>query len=440
MQTYFNELADHVTAQLKGDEVATLSFAGEDSDFVRFNQSEVRQAGSVQQRELEIDLVQGARHCSASLTLAGDLEQDRPRVDKMVQGLRETCAFLPEDPHHLYATDVRSSEHAKQGNLPDGGAAVDQVRAAGGGRDLVGIYAAGGIHTGFANSLGQRNWHSSQNFNLDWSFYHQADKAVKTSYAGFDWDEAAFGKKVERAGQQLAALKTEARSVEKGAYRVYLTPAALYEIMGMLSWGGFGLKSHRTKQTPLLKMVESDARMAPSITIREHTAGGVAPNFQEQGFLRPDGVTLIEGGEYRDCLVSPRSAKEYGVETNGASAWETPESIELGAGDLPEDEVLKRLGTGVYVSNLWYLNWSDMVSCRTTGMTRFATFWVEDGEIKAPLNVMRFDETAYRVLGKNLVGLTREREMILDAGSYSRRSTSSGHLPGALVNDFTFTL
>ena len=37
-------------------------------------------------------------------------------------------------------------------------------------RDLVGIYAAGGIHTGFANAFGQRNWFSSYSFNADWSF------------------------------------------------------------------------------------------------------------------------------------------------------------------------------------------------------------------------------------------------------------------------------
>ena len=48
-------------------------------------------------------------------------------------------------------------------------------------------------------------------------------------------------------------------------------------------------------------------------------------------------------------------------------------------------------------------------------MTRFACFWVEEGQIVAPINVMRFDETLYRVLGENLIDLTCEREMILDA-------------------------
>ena len=73
-------------------------------------------------------------------------------------------------------------------------------------------------------------------------------------------------------------------------------------------------------------------------------------------------------------------------------------------------------------------------------MTRFATIWVEDGEMVAPLNVMRFDETSYRVLGENLEGLTAERETILSSSTYGWRATDSCRLPGALVRDFQFTL
>ena len=32
--------------------------------------------------------------------------------------------------------------------------------------------------------------------------------------------------------------------------------------------------------------------------------------------------------------------------------------------------------------NLHYLNWSDNIGGRITGMTRYACFWVENGEIK----------------------------------------------------------
>ena len=112
----------------------------------------------------------------------------------------------------------------------------------------------------------------------------------------------------------------------------------------------------------------------------------------------------------------------------------------MAPGDLPRAQVLRYLHTGVYINNVWYLNYSDRSACRITGMTRFATFWVENGIIQAPLNVMRFDESIYRMLGEHLVGLTSERDFILDANTYHRRSTNSSRLPGALIEAFTFTL
>ena len=60
-------------------------------------------------------------------------------------------------------------------------------------------------------------------------------------------------------------------------------------------------------------------------------------------------MTLIEAGTFRNCLVSPRSAKEYGVPTNGASNGETPQSLDMEAGDIPRQDMLQRLDTGVYV-------------------------------------------------------------------------------------------
>ena len=72
----------------------------------------------------------------------------------------------------------------------------------------------------------------------------------------------------------------------------------------------------------------------------------------------------------------------------------------MAPGRLDASRILDELGTGVYVSNLWYLNYSDRRACRTTGMTRFATFWVENGKLGAPASAARFDEMDYgRLLG-----------------------------------------
>lgn len=440
MQDYFYEIADYLLTLMRGDEVWTASYGGEDSDFVRFNHNRVRQAGTVQQRGISIDLIQGKRHSAASTTLCGDLELDRPRLRRLVEDQREMVPHLSEDPYLLYSTEVRSSERIDRALLPERDHAVGAVVRAGEGKDLVGIYAAGAIHSGFANSLGQRNWFTSYSFNFDWSLYHSADKAVKSAYAGFAWNDADLESRMKSATRQLEILARSPRTIDPGRYRVYLSPVALYELLNTVSWGGFGLKDHRTKQTPLLKMVEGGATLHPSVEITENTADGIAPDFQSQGFIRPGRVPLIERGCFRNCLASPRSAKEYGVPTNGASGSESPFSIDMAPGTLPQQEVLAQLGTGLYINNLWYLNFSDRPACRMTGMTRFATLWVEDGEIVAPVNVMRFDESIYRVLGQNLMGLTQERDLILDSETYGSRSTRSGRLPGAIVDEFAFTL
>jgi predicted Zn-dependent protease len=440
MQSYFHEVADALTTLLHGAEIYTATFAAEESDFVRFNRGAIRQAGTVVQRSLAVDLIEGRRHAAGTLSLSGDLDLDGTRLRTLVDTLRAQRAQLPDDPYLLYATDVHASERLLPNRLPEAAAAVDEIERGGRARDLVGIYAAGGLHSGFANSLGQRNWQTTYSYNFDWSFYHAADKAVKENYAGFEWDSAAFAHKVELAAERLAVVGRAPHTIRPGRYRVYLSPAALYDLIGLLGWGGFGLRAHRTKTTPLIKMIEDGARLHPSVHLIENTRDGIAPSFQAAGFIRPDRVPLLQGGAYAETLVSPRSAVEFGAVTNGASAGEAPQSVDLAAGTLPRDDVLKALHTGVYVGNLWYLNYSDRTACRTTGMTRFATFWVANGQIQAPLNVMRFDETFYRMLGDNLIALTAEQELLFDPDTYGQRSTATARLPGALIDDFTFTL
>ena len=82
-------------------------------------------------------------------------------------------------------------------------------------------------------------------------------------------------------------------------------------VIDMVGGDGFGLKARKTKQTPLLKMFEGEAKLSPKLSIEEATSRGVAPNFQEDGFIRPDGVTLVKEGQPLDLLVSPRSSREY---------------------------------------------------------------------------------------------------------------------------------
>ncbi|MFC5475263.1 metallopeptidase TldD-related protein [Paraherbaspirillum soli] len=439
-QQYFYELAAFLNTRLQGNEQFTCWFSAEASDFVRFNRSVIRQPGHVHQMTLSLRLIDGLRHAETTLSLAGHLTQDSALCATQLSGLRSLLGDLPEDPYLLISQEVQSTEHIVPSQLPDSASIVDQILSAGRDCDLVGILAAGPVYRGFANSFGQRNWHQSANFNLDWSLYQNRDKAVKTSYAGLQWDAAAFADKFRNATEQLALLERTPITVKPGPYRAYLTPTALNEIIGMLNWDGLSEKALRTKQSSLRRMRDEQLPLHAAVNLSEDTANGIAPGFQSDGFIKPDQVKLIEHGQLVGSMISPRTALEYGIQTNGADGRESTAALALAAGDLPMARALAELDTGIYISNLWYLNFSDRANCRMTGMTRFASFWVENGEIQAPLNVMRFDDSLFRLLGDKLLGLTQERELLIDSESYGERRAGSTLLPGALVKDFSFVL
>lgn len=438
MQSYFYDLFQRLCRRLQGDEVLLARLFGETSDFVRLNHNQVRQAGQVEQIRIELNLILGQKQATAGTDLSLAMEMDLDRLESLLLGLRAQLGFLPEDPYLNYATQVRGSEQWPRSELPETQSMTAELMRLGEGLDLVGLVAAGSLEQGFANSLGQYNWHSSRSFNLDWSCHLQADKAVKTNYAGTLWDSEEVARRIEDMRQQLAVLEQTPVTIPPGRYRVYLAPSAMEEIMTLLAWGGFGLDSLRTAETPLLRMTKEGKRLHPSVTLVEANDVGLVPGFTGEGFIKPGRIDLIRQGAFGSCLTDARSAKKYGAEVNADE--ETPQSLEMAAGDLPRAEVLRELGDGLFINHLWYGNFSDRNDCRITGMTRFACFLVEQGAIKAPLNVMRFDDSIYHLLGDRLLGLTRERDLIYSTDTYEGRSNQGLRLPGALIEGMKFTL
>lgn len=438
MKGYFDDLAKAVCSRLHAAEVLLLNLAGETSDFVRFNKGLVRQAGTVHQVELGLELIDGARHATTRTSLTGDFRADSDAVLQLVGELRDRLGHLPDDPFVNYSLDDRGIDLSTRGDLPPMESVISDLTEASAGIDWVGIWASGAIFRGFANSLGLRHWHETESFNLDWSAYLRADKAIKAGYAGRSWDRNELGRRVESIRNQLEWMEKPARTIAPGVYRVYLAPTAVEELASLMCWDGFSLKSHRTAQSPLAKMVHEGLSLHPAVTFREDNRRGLAPRFSSEGFAKPDSVKLIESGKFAGCLADARSGREYGEPVN--AGMEAPESLEVAGGDLPASAALEALDTGLYINHLWYGNFSDRNHCRVTGMTRFACYWVDSGRIRAPINVMRFDDTVYNLLGGQLSGITAERELIQSADTYEARSLSSMLLPGILVNRMAFTL
>lgn len=436
----FERLADAVCQRADGVDRVALHYSAESSDFIRFNKALVRQATHVAQVYGTVSVTAGSRQATGKITLTGDADVDTAALLEERALLAAQLPLLRDDEYLQLPADVVSTERDAPGRLPTPAQVVQAVASHAAGADLVGFYAGGPVARGFADSRGQRNWHRVETFHFEWCLYRSGDQAVKTSYAGNAWDEAAFAARIAAAREQVELLARPRKMLSPGDYRVYFSPVAVADLLATLGWGGFGHKDVQTGVSTLIQAHRDQSSFHPSVTLVEDTAQGIAPRFQSDGFVKPALVPLVQGGRVAGTLVCARSAREYGAQANGANASEMPESLAMAGGALHPADALRALGTGVYVSDLHYLNYSDRQACRMTGMTRFACFWVENGQLVAPIPVMRFDDSLLRMFGSGLLALTQVPELIPDSGTYEERQLRSVTAPGALVEGFRFTL
>ena len=439
MQNYFKKISDLLFNALESSEILILNFDAEETDFVRYNKSKIRQAGRVHQVSLDINLIKKGKTLRSSLRLSTEYNKDKTLLVRTLFFLRREVNELPKDPYLIYEKNINSSNLIDdQGlNAQDMSSRILDISSS---HDMVGILSSGKIIKGFANSLGQFNWHESDSFNFDWSLYDDNGKAVKQNYADRKWNQDTFTRLYAESAQQLSVISNDEQKVEPGSYRVYLSPSALNEIIDMMSWGGFSYKANKIGSSPLHLMAKGDREFDKSVSFSEDLSNGISPKFHSDGFIKPNNTELITEGKYQKSLISPRSALEYSVKHNAAEDYESPVSIKLETGKINSKKILETLGTGIYLNNLWYLNFSDRNNARVTGLTRFGCFYVKDGELVGPINTMRFDETMYNIFGTKLAGLTNEQQLLMDTSTYEQRSVHSSTIPGAVVEDFRLTL
>lgn len=447
MRALFDALADAVDDAARGGEAVAAVFEAEASDFVRLNHARLRQAGRVERAVARLRLVDGDRQAAASVVLPGlgaGRDAVRTLVDATVAELRAALAESEPDPLVDLSRDAAVLEDEGPDPAFDRVAFVDVVADAAGDADLVGFCAAGPLAQGFCSSFGSRLWYRRTSVAFDWSIHLPIDegarKAVKASWSGTAFDGAALDAAIRRSRADAAVLARPVRRLSPGDYRVLLAPRAVADLLETLSWGGFSARAHRAGQSPLGRLARGEARLSPRLTVDEDLDTGFAPPFQGDGYLRPRRLRLVDAGRLADELVSPRVAREFGLASNAASDAESPDSLRVAPGALGAGDALARLGTGVSVSNLWYLNWSDRAAGRVTGMTRFASVWVEDGVAVQPIEAMRFDDTIYRLLGDGLEDLGDTALRMPATDTYDARAAGGIEAPAALVSAMRFAL
>ena len=440
LEETFDRLVNQLLSGLKEDEHLKLGLKGEQSQFVRFNGARVRQAGCVEDGQMSMTLMQNQRNGFRSFPLTGDWEVDKQQAELALTELRQEIPQLPEDPYLVLPQGTATSRENHAGKLLKPEAVASSLLAEMAGIDFTGFYAGGSLVRAYADSAGQKHWFVTEFFSVDYSLFTEDGQAVKGTFAGNEWNDAAYSAKLTEAKNQLERLAQPPKSIPRGQYRTYLAPGAVAELLSMFSWGGVSEGSLQRGGSALALLQRGEKQFSSQFHITENFRQGLVPRFNEWGDIAPIELPLIQSGKLVNTLISSRTAKEYGKVANGATGSESLRSPEILPGHLPAADILKALNTGLYLSNLHYLNWSDRPTGRITGMTRYACFWVENGEIVAPIENLRFDESLYQCLGDHLIAITDFQEFIPEVNTYDYRDPGGMRVPGILTEGFTYTL
>lgn len=440
LEISFNQLIETLLVKKTASEQFTVKLSSERSLFTRFNNAKVRQTGCVADGWVELTLMENQRSSFCQFPFTGNWDLDWQEAYKALQELRDELTLLPVDPYLVLPTETNTSRETHSGKLLAAEAVVPTVLELVADLDFTGLYAGGVVVKAYGDSNGQKHWFTTDSFTLDYSLFTISGQAVKGIFAGSDWNENAYVAQINAAKKQLELLSKPTKELPRGKYRTYFAPAAVADLLAMLSWAAVSEADVQQGNSALAALLRQEKQLSSAFSLKENFKLGLVPRFNELGEMAAPELPIIEQGILINTLVNSRTAKEYQKIANGANTSETLRSPEVSPGNLESEQILTTLDTGLYVSNLHYLNWSDRPSGRITGMTRYACFWVENGEIVAPIENLRFDESLYRFWGENLVDFTNFQEFIPEVGTYDGRQLGGSLVPGMLVNDFTYTL
>ena len=439
MLNYIKKLSEEAFSLLKPQESLALNLHSEVSDFIRFNHSKVRQNTTVNQHEVSMQYQIDSRSYTVKFNLTLQHDQDLLKLKTLIERLRIELPLTDPNPQFVPIKNNGGSTTYKKVKRPPTEDVIAVICSTFADSDLAGLWCSGPLRQASINSKGQFHFFETDYFFFDYSLY-DGPRASKAFYADEEWNLERFLNEAQLAKNTLALLKRPTVAVKPGMHKAYLGPMAVAEVLGLFNWRALSRNSFEQGFAPLRKLVEHETFMSEKFTLIENLGLGYSTPFNSLGEIGPLELPIIENGKLKNLLISTPTATEYNLTSNFADLSESLRSPEVKAGTLEESQILKSLGTGLYLSNLHYINWSDSQAARITGMTRYACFWVENAEIVGPIQDLRFDETLYNIFGKNLLELTKNRQVYTDTSTYLKRSLSGMKVPGAIVDNMNFTL
>ena len=441
----YNTICSQVYSTLKEGEDLTIYMEGENSQYFRFNDSKIRQTGIIEDYNVTLSLYHGKKSLQATTTVSSDIDYSVKNLISEIDGLREPLSLIPENNFTAFPDKFDSLEVYRDGELPNREEILDSLMSIIDKDNLTGVWTSGKIFRASSTSQGTQHWFEKDSFIFDFSLIDAKENMVKILYPGSDWNKDDFITAFDDASNRLQLMDKPKLELKPGKYRVWFEPHAVADFVDMLNWNGVSEASLRNGSSCLLKMRKDNVKLSEKFSLDESFDRKSTASFNSRSEVSAN-VSLIKHGMLENTLINSKTALEYGLTSNYAedvNSWGMGEYLRapfMHGGDIKLDERLEKLGTGIFISNIHYLNWSDNLGGRITGLTRYACYWVEDGKMVAPIKTMRFDDSFYNFFGNNLeaVGETVLSRPVIE--TYDGRNPGETTCPGILVNDFELTL
>jgi predicted Zn-dependent protease len=304
-----------------------------------------------------------------------------------------------------------------------------------------GAFSHGKVELAVVNSLGIEAYQTYSDL-----FLHLIAEDEKNSgYASFvsrNPDQLDVDSLAKEAIEKVSGA--DAIQVEPGEYEVILEPYAVSELLSFLGYLGFHALAVQEGRSFFCnefgkKIVDE------KVTIYDDGLDpeGLQVPFDFEGVPKKR-VTFFEEGVVKEVTHDSFTAGREGKESTGhgliAPNTDGPIPINLlmKAGKLSLDEMIRSVRQGIYVTRFHYINVVEPMKAVLTGMTRDGTFLIEEGEIKRPINNLRFTESVLKALSR-VSAISRDRKVCSEGTVYSRRFVTGVVAPAIKVDGFNFS-
>lgn len=159
--------------------------------------------------------------------------------------------------------------------------------------------------------------------------------------------------------------------------------------------------------------------------------------FDDEGVPKMP-VILVYKGTPSQLVHSRASALQMSEDATGHGLHlpnpygAVPQHLIMHGGEKSLDDLIKQTSKGLLITRFWYNRIVDPTRLVVTGITRDGTFWIENGEIVAPVRNLRFNESLFNIFS-HITMLGKEKR------TYDDESGQLMVVPSVRIDGFRFS-